>query len=91
MHRYTLELSFELTVKARVQLLASLKRHRVAQTAQQILKAGKHILMLRLNPHSWPNKLNLKATPLEALPTVESKGCERPAVPPPVSANSVST
>ncbi len=90
-HRYTLELSFELTVKARVQLLASLKRHRVAQTAQQILKAGKHTLMLRLNPHSWPNKLNLEATPLEALPTVESKGSSGQTIAPPVSANSVST
>jgi hypothetical protein len=90
-HRYTLELSFELTVKARVQLLASRKRRRVAQTALRTLKAGRHTLMLRLNPRSWPNKLNLKATPLEALPTVESQGASGQAVPPPVSANSVST
>jgi hypothetical protein len=90
-HRYTLELSFKLTVKARVQLLASLKRRRVAHTALQTLRAGMHTLTLRLNPRSWPNKLNLKATPLETLPTVESQGSSGQTVPPPVSANSVST
>jgi hypothetical protein len=73
-HRYTLVLSFKLTVKARVQLLASRKRRRVAQTSLKTLKAGKHTLMLKLNPHSWPNKLNLKAKPLEALPFVETGG-----------------
>ncbi len=90
-HRYTLELSFKLAVKARVQLLASLAHRRVAQTALRTLKAGRHTLMLRLNPRSWPNKLNLKAIPLEALPTVESKGSSGQSVPPPVSSNTVST
>jgi hypothetical protein len=92
--RYTLELSFRLTVKARVQLLASRRRRRVAQTPVKTLKAGKHTLMLRLNPHSWPNKLNLKAIPLEALPTVESKGGAGgggSAVPPPIGENTVGT
>jgi hypothetical protein len=90
-HRYTLELSFELTVKARVQLQASRKSRRVAQTALETLKAGKHTLILRLNPRKWPNKLNLKATPLEALPTVESKGGGGTTVAPPIKEETVST
>ena len=90
-HRYTLELSFRLTVKARVQLVASRKSRRVAETAKKTLKAGKHMLTLRLNPRSWPNKLNLKATPLEALPTVEVKGVTGNTVALPVSSNSVGT
>jgi len=90
-HHYDLELSFKLTVKARVQLLASRRSRRVAQTASETLKAGKHTLMLRLNPRKWPNKINLKATPLEALPTVEAKGVTGQTVAPPVGSNNVST
>jgi hypothetical protein len=90
-HRFTLELSFKLTVKARVQLLASRKSRRVAQTARKTLRAGRHTLTLRLNPQRWPNKLDLKATPLEPLPTVEAKGVTGQSVPPPVSSNNVST
>ncbi len=90
-HRYTLELSFKLTVKARVQLLASRKSRRVAQTAAKTLKAGRHLLVLRLNPRRWPNKLNLKATPLEPLPTTEAKGVTGHTVAPPVGSNNVST
>jgi hypothetical protein len=90
-HRYTLALSFKLTVKARVQLLASRQRRRVAQTAAKILKAGKHTLMLRLDPRRWPNKLDMKASPLEALPTVESGGVSGQTVAPPIGANSVGT
>ena len=90
-HRYDLELSFKLTVKARVQLLASRKSRRVAQTARETLKAGKHTLMLRLNPRRWPNKIDLKATPLEALPTEEAKGVTGQTVAPPVSSNNVGT
>jgi len=91
LHRYTLALSFTLTVKAHVQLLANHGKRRVAQTALETLEAGKHTLRLRLNPHRWPNKLNLKATPLEALPTVEAKGGSGQTVAPPISENSVST
>jgi hypothetical protein len=90
-HRYTLELSFKLTVKARVQLLASRKSRRVAQTAAKTMKAGRHLLELRLDPRRWPNKLNLKATPLEPLPTVEVKGVSGHTVAPPVGSNSAET
>jgi hypothetical protein len=90
LHRSMLQLSFKLTVRARVQLVASRKSRRVAQTPRRTLKAGKHTLLLRLNPRAWPNKLDLKATPLEALPTVEAKGTTG-TVAPPVGSNNVST
>jgi hypothetical protein len=89
-HRYTLELTFRLTVKAHVQLLASRNGHRVAQTPRVTLKAGKRRLLLRLNPRRWPNKLDLKATPLEALPTVASGGGGQTKSGP-IGSNSVST
>jgi hypothetical protein len=92
--RDMLELSFRLTVRARVQLLAKRKGRRVAQTALHVLKAGKHTLKLRLNPRRWPNALDLKASPLEALPTVAASGpspSSPNSVAPPVGSNSVST
>jgi hypothetical protein len=90
-HRYTLELSFKLTVKAHVQLVASRRSRKVAETARETLRAGKHMLSLRLNPRSWPNKLNLKASPLEPLPTVEVKGVTGHTVAPPVGSNTAET
>jgi len=92
LHRYTLELSFRLTVKASVQLLADRKGRSVARTARRTMKAGRHTLMLRLNPHRWPDKIDLKAIPLEALPTVETKGASGPhAVAAPIGSNSAET
>jgi hypothetical protein len=67
-HGNTLELTFKLLATAHVQLVASRNGRRVAQTARETLKAGKRKLMLRLNPHRWPNKIDLKATPLHPLP-----------------------
>jgi hypothetical protein len=68
-HGTTLELTFHLAVRARVQLLA--KRHRsvVASTPTRTLKAGRRSLQLRLDVHSWPTKLELKTHALAALPT----------------------
>jgi hypothetical protein len=67
-HRYTLELTFKLIASARVQLIARRHHRAVAQTARKTLPAGKRRLTLRLNPHRWPNELDLKATPLKPLP-----------------------
>lgn len=92
--RYTLKLSFKLTVRARVQLLASRNGRRVAHTAVRTLTAGKHTLMLRLSPRRWPNHIDLKATPLESLPTVESKSPSSSSpnyVAPPVGSNTTET
>jgi hypothetical protein len=94
-HRYTLELTFKLVAAARVQLIARRRHRAVAQTARRTLKAGKRRLMLRLNPHRWPNELDLKAVPLKPLPPGPpisggggGQGGTKPA---PLSTNSVST
>ncbi len=70
LHGSTLELRFHLAVKASVRLLA--KRHKsvVASTPTRTLAAGNRKLLLRLNPHSWPTKLDLQTHALAPLPTV---------------------
>jgi hypothetical protein len=73
-HRSTLELSFELAVRARVRLLARRRRSIVASTHVLTLGAGRRKLTLRLNPHRWPTKLDLQARPLAPLPTVSTRG-----------------
>jgi hypothetical protein len=95
-HRYTLELTFKLVAAARVQLIARRHHRPVAQTARKTLKAGKRRLTLRLNPHRWPNELDLKATPLKPLPpgppiSGGGGGQGGQSKPGPLNANSVST
>lgn len=68
----TLEVSFRLPVKARVRLLAERRARVVASTSSRVLAAGRHSLLLRLNPRRWPTKLSLQVRPLVALPTVEA-------------------
>ncbi len=72
----TLELSFHLAVKARVQLLAKRGKKVVARTPDRVLSRGNHALQLRLNPHRWPTKLALKTHALAPLPVVSSVGRE---------------
>lgn len=74
LHRSTLALSFRLAVRARVRLLARRHRSIVASTRMLTLAAGKRTLLLRLNPHRWPTKLDLQARALAALPTVSTRG-----------------
>jgi hypothetical protein len=92
-HGDTLELSFTLAAEAHVQLLASRHGKLVARTSRKTLRGGKQKLLLPLNPHKWPNKLDLRATPLHPLPRVPvtSGGGSSTTVAPPTSANSVST
>jgi len=73
-HGNTLELSFKLIAEAHVQLLASRHGHIVAKTPRKTLKAGRRKLLLRLNVHRWPTKLDLKATPLHPLTAPASSG-----------------
>jgi len=73
-HGTTLELSFHLAVKARVRLIAKRKKRVVARTAMRVLKAGKRSLLLRLNVHSWPTKLDLQTHALAPLPKVSTQG-----------------
>jgi hypothetical protein len=69
-HGSTLELRFHLAVRARIRLLAERHRAVVASTPTRTLTAGNRKLLLRLNTHRWPTKLELKTHPLAPLPTV---------------------
>jgi hypothetical protein len=60
-HRATLELSFTLTARARVQLIARRHGRVVAETHVLVLRAGRHTLTLRLDVHRWPTALALHA------------------------------
>jgi hypothetical protein len=73
-HGSTLELSFHLAVKARIRLIARRKRTVVASTPRRVLRAGRQRLLLRLDPHRWPTKLQLQTHALAALPTVPAGG-----------------
>jgi hypothetical protein len=68
-HGTTLELRFRLAVRARVRLLAERHRKVVAATTRQTLGAGRHRLLLRLDLHDWPTKLNFQTRALAKLPT----------------------
>jgi len=87
--RDTLQLTFKLAAKAHVQLFARRRGQVVAKTRRQLLNTGKHKIELRLNPHRWPTKLDLKATPLHPYtgPAPQGGGAENK----PVSQNSVGT
>jgi hypothetical protein len=62
LHGDVLELTFTLTAKAHVQLIASRKGKVVARTRRETLRKGKHTLEMKLNRRSWPTKLNLHAS-----------------------------
>jgi hypothetical protein len=71
-HGSTLELRFHLAARASVRLLARRKRALVASTPTRTLEPGNRKLLLRLNVHRWPTKLELKTHPLAPLPTVSA-------------------
>ena len=72
-HGTTLQLSFRLSVKASVQLVAKRRGAVVAKTPNRTFRSGKHSLLLRLNPHRWPTKLDLKTHALEKLRTTNTR------------------
>ncbi len=61
--RTTLQVSFTLTARARVQLVAKRKKTVVAKTSRQTLAKGKHKLRVTLNRKHWPTALDLRAEP----------------------------
>ncbi len=68
----TLQLSFHLSVKARVRLVAKRNGKVVAQTRVRILGAGTHTLALRLERRRWPTKLSFQTHALAPLRVVSS-------------------
>lgn len=72
MHGTTLELRFHLAVKARLRLVAKRGRSIVASTPSRTLAAGNRSLLLHLNVHRWPTKLDLQSRALAPLPTVSA-------------------
>jgi hypothetical protein len=65
-HRTTLVLSFTLTAAARVQLIARRHGRAVAETRRMVMNAGRHTLLLRLDPRHWPTALALDARALSS-------------------------
>lgn len=57
----TLELSFTLSSRARVRLVAERQRRVVAKTRRYTLARGRRSVRLRLDPDRWPTKLDLQA------------------------------
>jgi hypothetical protein len=88
-HRTELELSFSVIAEAHVQLLAKRNGRVVAKTARRTLEPGKRRLLLRLDPRHWPNKLDLRATPLH--PLLEPSPGSSQSTTGPSNAESVST
>jgi hypothetical protein len=74
--RTTLELTFTLTAKARVQLVATRRKTVVARTQKATLAKGKHTLKLKLSAKHWPTKLDLRATPYQAASTTPGADAE---------------
>jgi hypothetical protein len=70
------ELSFRLSVKARVRLVAKRGKLVVAATATHKFSAGERKLVLQLDPHRWPTKLSLQTKALEPLRVVSSTSGE---------------
>jgi hypothetical protein len=90
--RDMLELSFHLAVRARVRLLARRRKRVVASTRTRTLAAGNRRLLLRLDPRSWPTKLDLQTHALAPLPTISGDGSGSPgASSPGTGPNAVAT
>jgi hypothetical protein len=66
---HVLEVSFVLTVKSRVRLLARRHAAVVSSTSVSTLPGGRCALRLELNPRRWPTKLEVRVRPLAPLPT----------------------
>jgi hypothetical protein len=72
-HRTTLRLSFELSVKATVRLVAKRHGKQVASTPTRTFGAGNHSLLLKLDIDRWPTKLDLQTHALAPLKTASTR------------------
>ena len=66
LHHRTLVISFMLTARAHVQLIARRDGKIVAKTPREELRSGRHDLSLALDPRHWPTKLQFEAKPIGA-------------------------
>ncbi|HEX3520218.1 MAG TPA: hypothetical protein VHT29_14385 [Solirubrobacteraceae bacterium] len=87
----TIVISFTLTARARVQLIGRRKHAVVAKSRLESLKRGHHTLSLKLDAARWPTAIQFRATPLEAVPSVEVGSTEGGKVAPPIAGNTVET
>jgi hypothetical protein len=71
----TLELSFKVTRKARVQLVARRRGKTVAKTTNRTLKPGRHTLKLKLSKKRWPTALRFRTKEL----TIDESQFEPPS------------
>ncbi|WP_028062510.1 hypothetical protein [Solirubrobacter soli] len=60
----TLSLSFTVTRKARIQLIASRHGRAVAKSPNRTFKKGKHTIKLKLSRKKWPTRLSFKTKEL---------------------------
>jgi hypothetical protein len=65
-------MTFHLSVKARVRLLAKRKKRVIASTTMRTFEPGNRQLLLRLNPHRWPTNIALQTHALQPLKKVSS-------------------
>jgi hypothetical protein len=63
-HGRTLVVTFTLTAKARVRMIARRGGRTVAATRNASLRVGRHKISLSLDPRHWPTKLQFLAKPL---------------------------
>jgi hypothetical protein len=73
-HHHVMVLSFTLTARAHVRLIARRHGHVVAETPNRALRVGKHTLSLTLSPANWPTALKFQATPIGAPAPASSSG-----------------
>lgn len=74
LHGRTLVITFTLTARAHVQLIARKHKQVVAKTRNESLRPGSHKLSLTLNPARWPTKLSFQAKPIGSSGSSESSG-----------------
>jgi hypothetical protein len=65
-HHRVLVISFTLTARAHVRLIARRRKQVVAQTRLESLRPGPHTLSLSLDPARWPTGLQFQAKPIGA-------------------------
>jgi len=63
-HHRVLVVSFTLSARARVQLIARRRRHVVAKTRAHLMPPGRHSLSLAFNRAHWPTGIQFEASPV---------------------------